>query len=286
MPHQDYPIGQTTHHGVANSAQQPREVKAPRPLYNAVKPKQPYNEEKAQRQPYNAVKPPRQPYNAVKPPRQPYNAVKPPRQPYNAEKAPLDWPIKPNTHDSFSKYTTEEKLYMVYSSALRHTIALLLSHGPGPAFEYFTPIDDKKEVTSVRIVALDEHGRVFILCWKNRSFEIPGGSVKSNETFKAAASRELEEETGIFVPPYKFVPSGYSKLSKEIVYIVPIENRISRTKTHFADNKEGFTSSRFETLQMAISLIDNSIRDYIALVLGDVLKLLAESGGFNPEAFR
>ncbi|WP_166983527.1 NUDIX domain-containing protein [Paramicrobacterium fandaimingii] len=65
------------------------------------------------------------------------------------------------------------------------------------------------------VVVADGHsGRVlFGLNWWRRSFELPGGMVEDDESFESAASRELQEETGINVPQPLLVGYAYFGLT-------------------------------------------------------------------------
>ena len=53
--------------------------------------------------------------------------------------------------------------------------------------------------TRVRVIVINDHNQVLLIrSWLSRQlWSLPGGGVESNETQEAAASRELQEETGI-----------------------------------------------------------------------------------------
>lgn len=56
-------------------------------------------------------------------------------------------------------------------------------------------------LTGVGIALLDHDGRVLLGLGHHGQWELPGGKVDPGEGFESAAARELEEETGLVVPP-------------------------------------------------------------------------------------
>lgn len=56
-------------------------------------------------------------------------------------------------------------------------------------------------LTGVGLAVLDPDGRVLLGLGHDGRWELPGGKVDPGEDFETAAARELEEETGLVVPP-------------------------------------------------------------------------------------
>ncbi len=71
------------------------------------------------------------------------------------------------------------------------------------------------EVTSVFAFVRDSRARVLLtrVDRPGRGWEVPGGHVDSGESPRAAAARELAEETGLAVPAEELVPFGGNRIT-------------------------------------------------------------------------
>jgi ADP-ribose pyrophosphatase YjhB (NUDIX family) len=120
--------------------------------------------------------------------------------------------------------------------------------------------------TRVRVVVTDNDEQNVLLI-KNllsqQKWSLPGGGVKSGESFEAAASRELKEELGLNLPPQAFEPlDSFNHLEAETKadwQAVILKCAIPRSTN--------FTKRRYELLKHGWFALDKLPGDITGLTL-------------------